>query len=177
MNPLSCCFAGPNPKNLPYDSDENHPDCRRLKMVLVYEIERLVQSGVTTFLTGMTPGPVTWCSEFALEMKKKNSDVLLIAYLPYEEQSIHWRNEDAERYFDILAQVDDVITLQTRYTSDCMSKHRQRLVDASSLVLAVHDGGRDGTKYMLDYAGNKGLGIVTVHPVTMERKYFPGTNK
>jgi uncharacterized phage-like protein YoqJ len=175
MNHLTCCFRGPNPKKLPYGGDERHPDCLRLKLVLVYELERMAERGVTRFLTGMMPGPDTWCAEFVLEMKEQNVDVMLSAYLPYEEQPIRWKNNDTERYFDILSQVDDVITLQTHYTSACMSKHRQCLLDASSFVLAVHDGGRDGTKYMLDCAESKGLGIVTVHPVTLERKYLPGT--
>lgn len=171
-NPQACCFAGMNPKKLPFGGDENHPGCLRLKLVLVYELERMVEKGIATFLTGMTPGPDTWCAEYVLEMKRRNRDIMLIAFLPYEEQSIYWPNEDAERYFDILSQVDDVITLQGHYTSGCMYRHRLSLVDASSLVLAVHDGCRGGTKYMLNYAWKKGLDIVTVHPATLEKKYF-----
>lgn len=175
MNQLSCCFKGPNPQKLPYGADERHPDCHRLKVILGYKLERMVERGVTTFLTGMMPGPDTWCAELVLALKKKNTDILLNACLPYEEQHIHWRSEDTERYFNTLAQADNVTTLQTRYTSTCMSAHRQRLLNTSSFILAIYDGSRDGTKYMLEYAARMGLGIVTVHPVTLERRYVPGT--
>jgi uncharacterized phage-like protein YoqJ len=56
-----------------------------------------------------------------LEMKKQNVDVMLMPIFRMRNTD-SWKNNDAERYFDILSQVDDVITLQTRYTSACMSK-------------------------------------------------------
>lgn len=175
MNLQTCCFVGMNPPKLPYGGDRQHPGYLRLKLVLVNEIERLIHSGVTTFLTGMIPGPDTWCAEFVLEMKKQYSDVKLIAYLPYENQALRWPIEDHERYYNTLMHVDGEIMLQRHYTSDCIYKHRRALVDATSFMLAVDDGSIGRTKYMLDYAGEKGLGIVTVHPVTLERKYTPGT--
>lgn len=169
-----CCFAGLNPSALIHGFDEHNYGYFGLKSELTSEIEGMVRCGVTTFLTGMTLGPDTLCAEIVLDLKKsrKGGDILLIACLPYEDQATHWNIEDRERYFSTLVQVDDEIILQTRYTNDCMSKHRRRLVDASSHMIAVHDGKRGRAQYMINYAEQKGLDIVTIHSATFERKYI-----
>jgi uncharacterized phage-like protein YoqJ len=157
-----------------YMYDERNPDCLRLKMLLASEIEMMTKRGVTTFLTGMVQGPDMWCAELVLDLKSKNAskDILLIAILPYEEQAAHWNTESRERYFNILAASDDVITLQTRYSSDCLYKHKRRLVDSATHLIAVHDGSRGISRYMIDYALQKGLQVLTIDPETRAKQHI-----
>lgn len=174
--PQACCFCGSSPRIIHYECNEHHPDCLRLKMLLAAEIEKMTKSGVTTFLTGMVQGPDMWCAELVLDLKTRsaNKDILLIAYLPYEDQATQWSFDNRERYYNTLALVDDVITLQTRYSPDCMFKHKRRLVDASSNLIAVHDGGKGSSQYMIDYALYKGLYILSIHPETLEKQHLSG---
>ena len=175
--PQTCCFCGSGPRLIHFEYNEHHPDCFRLKELLAEEIKMMTVRGVTTFLTGMVPGPDIWCAELVLDLKTKSADkdILLLAYLPYEDQAARWNTEDREQYFDILAMADDVITLQTRYTSDCTYKHKRRLIDSSTHLIAVHDGGKGISNYMINYAIQRGLHISSIHPDTFERQYCPGS--
>ena len=176
MKPQACCFCGSSPRMIHNEYNEHHPDCLRLKLLLAAEIEMMTKSGVTTFLTGMVQGPDMWCAELVLDLKTRsaNKDILLIAYLPYEEQATRWSMEERERYFSVLSKTDDVITLQTRYSPDCMYKHKRRLIDASSHLIAVHDGGKGSSQYMIDYALQKGLYILSINPETLEKQHLFG---
>lgn len=157
-----------------FEYNEHHPDYFRLRMLLAAEIETMTKRGVTTFLTGMVQGPDVWCAELVLDLKTRsaNKDILLIAYLPYEDQAAQWNIENRERYFNVLAKADDVITLQTRYSPDCMYKHKRRLIDSSTHLIAVHDGGKGISQYMIDYALQKGRQVLSINPETFEKRVY-----
>lgn len=169
----TCCFSGTKADNLLYGNDESHPYCVKLKILLALEINKMRKSGVTTFLSGMDPGPSMWYSEIILGMKQSapGNAVRLIAVLPYEGQANHWSEYYRERYFYILAEVDDVITLQSRYTPDCIYRRNRNLVDSSAHLIAIYNGHRGGTKYTIDYATRNGLDIVLINPDTLQREH------
>ena len=178
LKEYNCSFTGYRPTKLHYGYDEEHPDCLQLKVKLAVEIEQMRKKGVTTFLSGMAQGTDIWCMEILLDLKRAYPDevIRLIAVLPHEGQANRWSEEYRERYFQILAQADDVVTLQVHYTKDCMFKHNRYLVDSSAHLIAVYNGEKGGTQYTVDYATKKGLDIVTINPDTLNREHRPQSN-
>lgn len=165
----ACAFAGHRPMRFSFGYDEEDEKCIQLKKVLAEQVETLIRCGVSTFYSGMELGVDTWGADIVLKEKKQYANVRLIAVLPCETQANRWSPEQRERYFDTLAECDDVITLNTHYIPDCMFQRNRYLVDHAGYLLAVYDGGgKGGTAYTVRYAQKKNRQIVVIRPDTLE---------
>ena len=171
----TCCFSGHRPSKLSFGYDEGHPDCLRLKVRLFGETDRMRIKGITAFITGMAQGVDIIAAEIVLDIRRTypKDGVCLIAAVPYEGQADRWPAKYRERYFDILSEADEVITLQKRYTDACMRERDRYMVDASSHLIAVYGGIGGGTRYTMDYALKKGLDVIIIDPVTLKREHIP----
>jgi len=166
---MACAFTGHRPVRFSFGYDEEDEKCIRLKLTLAAQISRLIESGVSTFYTGMALGTDQWCAEIVLYMKRQYRKVRLVAVLPCETQASKWSPEQRERYFNTLANCDDVITLNTRYTPQCMLERNRYMVDHAAYLLAVYDGGnKGGTAYTVRYAREKKREIIVIRPDTLE---------
>ena len=165
----TCCFTGHRPSKLPFGYDEEHPDCLRLKVMLLCEIDRLRGEGINVFLSGMAQGVDIFAAEAVLDIRKAYPEVRLVAVVPFEGQADRWSPEYRERYFSILAGADEVITLRTRYAEGCLRERNRTMVDAASHLVAVWGGGAGRTKQTVEYARKKGLRVTVIDPVTMKR--------
>ncbi|MPM58748.1 hypothetical protein SDC9_105581 [bioreactor metagenome] len=170
-----CCFSGHRPAKLSFGYDEEHPDCLRLKIRLLSLIDEMSKKGVTTFLTGMAQGVDIFAAEAVIDIRRTYPEdkIRLIAVIPYEGQADRWNEKYRERYFNILAKSDDVITLQHRYTDNCMLERDRYMVDSSAYLIAVYNGSKGGTKYTIDYAIKKGLDVTIINPNTLVRENIP----
>lgn len=166
---LTCAFTGHRPMRFSFGYDEEDERCVQLKKVLAEQVETLIRCGVSTFYSGMGLGVDTWGAGIVLGKKKQYTNVRLIAVLPCETQANRWSPEQRERYFNTLAECDDVITLNTHYTPDCMFQRNRYLVDHADYLLAVYDGReKGGTAYTVRYAQQKSRQIVVIRPDTLE---------
>ena len=169
MKPFSCAFTGHRPARYSFGYDEEHDACKQLKEVLRMQIALLFDAGGTTFFSGMALGADTWLAETVLSMRETRPKIKLIAVLPCETQANKWSAEQRERYFDILANCDEVITLNTDYTPSCMQERNRYMVDHADYLLAVYDNtNRGGTAYTVRYAQEKKREIISIHPDTLE---------
>ena len=76
-----------------------------------------------------------------------------------------------ERYFDILSKCDDTIYVGKQYTSNCMLKRNDYLVDNANILLAVYDGSKTGgTAYTVKRATAKDIDIIVINPLDFEVK-------
>ncbi|MFT9116348.1 MAG: SLOG family protein [Sporolactobacillus sp.] len=168
----SCCFSGCRPFRFSFGYDEENEKCIQLKEELKREIVRLIHQGVDTFYTGMSQGTDIWCAQIVLELKRQEpqTDLHLIAVVPYEGQADRWSVEYRERYFNILAECDDVINLQTHYSTDCFKKRNEYLITYSSHLIAVCDERKSETRSMMELAVKQGLEVVVIHPETLRRQ-------
>lgn len=161
----ACAFTGHRPQRFIFGFDEEHPYCITMKELLEQEIRRMIDVGVTTFYSGMALGIDIWAAEIVLRLKTDYPDTRLIAVLPHEEQANKWSVEHRERYFNTLSECDDVITLQTHYTSDCMHKRNRYLIDHAKYLIAVYDGNeKGGTAYTVKYAQEQNREITVIQP-------------
>lgn len=175
MKKDTCCFTGHRPQKLPWGYDEEWEDCIKLKLKLAYEIEAIRKKGVTTFISGMAIGVDMWSAEIVLDLKRAypQDTIKLIAAIPFEGQANKWSVEYRERYFDILAQVDQDITLHEHHTKSCMHERNRFMVDNSAYMIAVFNGDKGGTANTLHYAESKGLNIVIINPNDLSRDEKP----
>lgn len=81
-----------------------------------------------------------------------------------EEQTKLWGKRERSRYNYLVHQCDYETVIQHEYTDDCMQKRNRYMVDNSSVLVAVYDGGYGGTKQTIDYAVKQGLEIIEVKP-------------
>jgi uncharacterized phage-like protein YoqJ len=170
----TCCIFGHRPKKLPLMYDEQSPDCRRLKMLLYSEVDKMREIGVTTFLIGMAPGVDIFAAKIVLDIRRDYPDdnIRLVAVLPFEGQADRWAEIYRARYFRILAKADEVVTLQTRYTDDCLLEHNRYMLNSSSHLIAVYNGSEGGTKYTVDRAVEEEMDVVIINPDTMKREHL-----
>jgi uncharacterized phage-like protein YoqJ len=168
----TCCFTGHRPAKLSFGYDEESPDCLRLRVRLLSLIDEMRMKGVTSFLSGMAQGVDILAAEAVIDIRRTypQDKIRLIAAVPYEGQADKWSEAYRERYFNILAKADEVITLQRRYTDHCMLDRDHYMVDASAYMIAVYNGSKGGTKYTVDYAISKGLDITIINPDTLARE-------
>lgn len=166
----SCCFLGIRPFRFSFGYDEENEKCIRLKAELKKEIIQAVQKGINRFYTGMAQGTDIWCAQIVLELRH-TSDLHLIAVVPYEGQADRWSVEYRERYFNILAECDDVITLQSHYSPDCFKKRNEYLVTHSGHLIAVCDERTSGTRFTVESAIKQGMEVTVIHPETFKREH------
>ena len=87
-----CCFTGHRPEKLTIPE-------KRLAGLLEAEIIRAIDSGHTTFITGMAKGVDIVAAEIVLRLK-------LICALPYPGFGQHWGGGWTERSRQVLVQAD-----------------------------------------------------------------------
>ncbi len=168
MKEKVCAFTGHRPQNLPFGFNEDDERCKKLKKLLRYAIEKLIiEKGVTAFVSGMALGVDVYAAEIVLEMKKKYHNVKLEAAIPCETQAVKWREKDRDRYFNIVEQCDKETLLQTKYTTDCMQKRNEYMVNKSDFLIAVWDGKPSGTGKTVKYAESVGKTVIRINPLDL----------
>ncbi len=173
MKKISCAFTGHRPQNLPFRFNELDERCVALKRVLREQIEQAItERGITHFISGMALGVDTYAAEIVLELKKKVPDIMLECAIPCISQPNHWNETQRDRYYSILTRCDQDTILQKEYTGDCMQKRNCYMVDNADLLIAVWDGSRSGTGKTVEYAQQKGLTILIIHPVSLRTEYL-----
>ena len=137
---MICAFTGHRPRGFDFGYDESAPECQRLKVRIRGEIEKLVESGVAAFISGMALGADTWCAEAVIALKGKYPFLRLIAAIPCPDQADRWPEADRKRYAGLLDACDEKYIVSPRYTSYCMMARNRFMVEKSDMILAVWNG-------------------------------------
>lgn len=113
------------------------------------------QEGVRHFISGMAIGVDMYAAEIVLELKAEYPFITLEAAIPCETQAAKWSEPLRDRYYKIAELCDHETMLQKQYTSDCMQKRNQYMVNHADILLAVWDGSSSGTGSTVRYARTK----------------------
>ncbi len=146
-----CCFTGHRPQKLSLSE-------RKIKKALVEEIERAIDDGFTTFISGMAQGVDIWAAEIILKLRKKYN-LKLICASPFEGFENSWSEEWKHAYREIIKNADLVKYICPRYSSRCFQIRNEWMVDHSALVIAVWNGEPSGTKNTVVYAEKQGVEV------------------
>lgn len=166
LNSKTCCFTGHRLQSLPWKFNEQDERCLKMKEKLKNEIVKAVESGYTTFISGMALGFDIICAEIVLELKNTYPHIKIIAAIPCKTQDKLWNEKDRQRYKNILEKLDGIRCIYNDYIGpECMLERNRFMINNSSLVIALFNGTNGGTKKTLDYAKRCGVKIVVLTPM------------
>ena len=150
-------FTGHRPEKLPWGSDETDERCAALKQQILQAVRGLAGEGYDTFLCGMARGCDLYFAEAVLSMGLR-----LEAYLPCPSQTRAWSEEERVRQTELLLRCAAVYMVESQYSSGCMLRRNQRMVDAADALLTVYDGSPGGTGATVEYAKKRGKPVISL---------------
>ncbi len=154
---FTCAFTGH--RNL---SEPEPAVSARLEALL----HQVIARGYQTFLSGMAWGFDLLAAEAVLKLKSQYPHIRLFAVLPCpsQEQTKYWQEGQKRRYHAVLEQACEILTICPAYTSGCLTKRNQFLVQHSTLLIAYQTRSSGGTAATVSYARQMGLWIVSCGP-------------
>ena len=147
-----CCFTGHRPEKL------NESE-RKVVSLLKAEIEKAIDDGFVTFISGMARGVDIWAAEIVLRMKEEGKPVHLICAIPYDGFETSWSADWQKRYTKILESADDTQFICQHYSRSCFQIRNEWMVDRSARVIAAYTGESGGTRNTIQYAEKKNVEI------------------
>ena len=131
------------------------------------ELRIAINDGVSQFRIGMNMGADIWAARRIIHLRDKHfPHVRLHCYLPCETQANHWPEVWREPYFDALAQAEEVLILQARYSRGCARRRTQEMLKGSGRLLTVHDNIAGGSMdQVIRYAEASGIETTILRPL------------
>jgi len=152
-----CCFTGHRPEKL------RIPE-KRLALLLEAEIREAIDSGFTTYITGMAKGTDLAAAEIVLRLREQDDRLKLICALPYPGFGLHWGEEWTERFRRVRLAADLERTICPGFSYTAYQIRNEWMVDHSGLVIAVFSGEAGGTRNTLEYARKKNVPCRMIRP-------------
>lgn len=141
MSEKACCVTGH--RDIPTEKLEF------VKGRLKEEIEKAIEDGFTTFITGMAEGVDLLFAELVTEQKEQHPHLYLEADIPYRNR-LHAKEPTFQK---CLESCNGIHVQQEKYSSDCFMNRNRHMVALSSRVIAVYDErGKGGTLFTMRYA-------------------------
>ena len=150
-----CCFTGHRPEKLNASED-------LIVAALEKEILLAIESGFTTFISGMARGVDIWAAEIVLKLRDSGLDIKLICASPYPGFENNWSENWKQRYLHIMRRTNLIRFISKHYSRSCFQMRNQWMVDHSSRIIAVYNGSVGGTKNTIDYANSKKIPVFTI---------------
>ena len=144
MGDKICCFAGH--RTLPADKISH------ILKRLHEEIEKQIQSGITTFISGGALGFDQMAAAFIAAKKETGYAIDLILALPCRDQDARWDSKARNLYRYLLKSADEVVYVSDAYTVDCMKKRNRYMVDHSTHCICALLRNQSGTAQAVHYA-------------------------
>ncbi len=154
MKERTCCFTGH--RKLPVSQ------LGRVVTCLNSEIEQLIQSGVTTFLSGGALGFDQTAAALIASKKKQGYAIRLELALPYPDQDRLWPQNIQSQYRQLLESADSVHYLSELYAYDCIRQRNRYLVEHSAFCICALLRSPSGTAQTVHYAEQNGLSVINV---------------
>ena len=137
--PIRCAIIGLNPMRFPWGFDEEDDRCRKLKIELSQQIMALRQSGVSQFLVACDCGVGLYTAEIANGLRTSDHDLMLLCYIPHEEQATKWAPYLRERYFTMLEKCTLISAVCKVGAPDAQLQAYRKIIDVADGVLCVYD--------------------------------------
>ncbi len=147
-----CCFTGHRPEKLQCPEDQIITELKR-------EILSAIDSGFTTFISGMARGTDIWAAEIVIELRDLGLPLKLICASPFEGFENSWDENWQHRYNLVLQKADLVRFICKHYSRSCFRIRNQWMVDHSMRVIAVYNGSAGGTRNTINYADSENVPI------------------
>ena len=158
----TCCFTGYREYKLPWGSDESDPRCRKLQQQIFDAVDAVYADGIRHFICGMARGVDLYACEAVLQLREKYRDITVEAAIPCPSQPEGWPEDEQRRWHDLVDRCDYETVVQDHYDAGCMQRRNRYMVDHASLLIAVNDGARGGTRSTIEYAFKRGVNVLDI---------------
>ena len=158
-----------------------------MKAALCGVIERAIDAGVVTFISGGAIGVDLWAAEAVIDARELGRELWgpgetlprLIVAQPFPSQDCKWPYVSRMEYQEIMKQADKVIAVcDDPYAAWKMQKRNEWMVDHADMVLAVWDGSPGGTGNTVNYAlkqnHNGSKPVLVIDPLRKGEKWING---
>ena len=164
-----CAITGHRPTRFKFKYNENDSRCKRLKRRLRGQFAVLYEQGVRRFLVGGALGVDQWSGEILLRMKLEPEyrDIELVVVLPYPGHDERWDERSRKRLAFLIEHSVEHITVGQKAWRESFIQRNRYLVDHADCLLAVYDNeknARSGTGMTVNYALNKNIPVMLIHP-------------
>lgn len=166
MKEYRCCFTGHRPNKIGFSEQV-------IKELLENAIDEAIENGYVTFISGMAMGTDIWAAEIILSKKKMNKNLHLICALPHPGFEKRRSITEKLRFEQILKNADLIVNINNSYFNGCYQVRNEWMVDRSSLVIAVFNGQKSGTKNTIDYARKRGVLVKNVLKIPLKTTDIP----
>ena len=148
-----CCFTGSIPEDL------NAPE-KDVKQWLEILIDKAIDDGYDTFISGCTKGVEIWAGQIIVEKRLQNPELHLIAALPHDyrfakDWDLDWRRS----YREIVRCADVVKSLGDYHQGDSIRARNTWMVDNSSRMIVYCTDKDNEVKNTIDYAKEKKVSV------------------
>ena len=147
-----CCFTGHRPEKLEQSESV-------VVEALKKEIRTAIADGFQTFISGVARGVDLWAAEIVLTLRDEGDAIRFICASPYQGFEDRWGREWQARYRRAIERADLVRFICPGYGWDCFQRRNKWMVDHSTRVIAVYNGGPGGTRNTVEYARSRGVPI------------------
>ena len=134
-----------------------------LRVAVDNALIELHQSGYRNFINGMAMGFDLLAASAVIALKRRFSDVKLIAVVPYRNQSEKCSDYEQKRYQYALQNADEVIVLREKYCNGCLLRRNDYMLAHASGLIAYYDGKpKGGTFYTIRKASESSMPIINL---------------
>ena len=137
--PIRCAVIGQNPMRFPWGFDEDDKFCSKMKTELAQQIMALRQGGVSQFLVACDCGVGLYAAEIINGLRTSDHDLMLLCYIPHEEQATKWAPYLRERYFTMLEKCTLISAVCKVGAPDAQLQAYRKIIDVADGVLCVYD--------------------------------------
>ena len=126
-NEKCCCFTGH--RTLPANK------LQTMITNLDREIDRLIEKGVTNFISGGALGFDQIAASLIVAKKETGKEIRLVFALPCKDQDALWSDKQKEIYNGLLVKADEIIYVSESYDPSCMKRRNHFMVEHSAFCL------------------------------------------
>lgn len=172
----SCTFTGPKPTRFKFKYNDDYKLCKKLKKVMLTQMKRLYnEKGVRRFYVTGAIGVHMWAGELALQLKSLPGygDIELVVVLPFPGYDAQWDIRSKKRMEALIQNSVESTTIGTSASQENYVLANLYLVDHAQFLITVsdHAGALPADMTQMEaYAFQKDLGMIFIHPDTVEVK-------
>ena len=167
---MICSVTGNRPKGFIFARERQESKFRIYLDRLNLELDRLISTGYTHFITGLADGADIDFAVCVCEKMKKDKNLILEAALPYPRNKYSNREiiEYGMSFYELLDRCTKVTEVSDHYYRGCLHVRNRYMVDSADHLLAIWNGCQaGGTWYTLNYAlkKNKNVGYILLNEI------------
>lgn len=149
----TCCFTG-------HREMSKNIDVAIKRLYL--EIDKLIENGIDTFLSGGARGYDQISALIIIAKRNAGANIKLVLVLPCKDQDKLWSEKEKNQYKEVLKGADEIIYTSEEYTKDCMKIRNQKLVEMADVCLCALERERTGTAQTVRLAKEKGIEVINI---------------